>query len=470
MTTGTELVAGVGAALVAWAWCWRTIRTRRTRQAITRAVEDPSPLARRAALEVVAGQGLVPFAELLFERSRVEDDPDVRDTLAAVVARNQWEPVRTPAMVDLRLWAHRHLAERRGAIDQPTPAVPALRSAQVAAGGTGHVPSASSPPGPRSPSTPLPLVVVGVGGPAGSALVTSLKELGHRVIAADADPFADGLRLVDQILITPPIGHPDTVAMLTRLVQETGAVGLACADGASLSILSVTGGALSDQGVATWWPDPHAAALTRDRATTARVLAAVGVPSDFGVATRLEADSLIGTVGDADMTGAPPAHRGRSFGVEALVTRAGVLAGSVSYWRPAGRGGEGAIGATFHHPSLPNLVSAALAAVGLRGPATLRGLVGDDGTILVTAVAPGFSAGLPLALAAGADLVGQYLCGLLSAPVRADRLVYHDGVSLLRSGDQEDPGDPVALDSPHPSLGGLPGRQHDVGSSGGAGS
>ncbi len=465
MSITTELLAGVGVALVAGAWCWRALATRRTRRAITRLVEDPDPSARAAALEVVAGQGLAPFAPLLVERSRVEDDPGVRDALAGIVARNQWEPVRTPAMVDLRLWAHRNLAADRAAIAQPASGEAALRSSQVAAGGTGQVPSASSPPGPRSPSTPLPLVVVGVGGPAGSAVVAALKELGHRVIAADADPFAEGLRLVDEILITPPIGHPDTVGMLARLVEETGAAGLACADGASLSILSVTGGPLSDLGIATWWPDAHAAALARDRATTARVLAAVGVPSDFGAASRLEVDGVAGATADGSSATGSLTHRGRSFGVEALVTRTGVLAGSVSYWRPAGRGGEAATGATFHHPSIPNLVSAALAAVGLRGPATLRGLVEDDGSILLTAVAPGFSAGLPLALAAGSDLVGQYLCGLLSWPVRTDRLVYHDGVSLLRSGDGEDPGhpDPAGLDVPHPARGGLPGRRDDAG-------
>jgi carbamoyl-phosphate synthase large subunit len=39
---------------------------------------------------------------------------------------------------------------------------------------------------------------------------------------------------------------------------------------------------------------------------------------------------------------------------------------------------------------------------------------------------------LPLSLAAGADLVGEYLRGVFGLPIRADRLTYRAGVRMFR--------------------------------------
>jgi len=45
---------------------------------------------------------------------------------------------------------------------------------------------------------------------------------------------------------------------------------------------------------------------------------------------------------------------------------------------------------------------------------------------------PGFSGGLPLSMAAGADLVGEYVGGILGEHVRPDRLAFRPGVTMLR--------------------------------------
>ena len=45
---------------------------------------------------------------------------------------------------------------------------------------------------------------------------------------------------------------------------------------------------------------------------------------------------------------------------------------------------------------------------------------------------PRFSGGLPLSLAAGADLVGEYLRGVLGQPVRPEELLFRPGVSMFR--------------------------------------
>jgi carbamoyl-phosphate synthase large subunit len=48
-------------------------------------------------------------------------------------------------------------------------------------------------------------------------------------------------------------------------------------------------------------------------------------------------------------------------------------------------------------------------------------------------VNPRFSGGLPLSLAAGADLVGEVVRGTLGQPLRRERLQYRPGVRMIRS-------------------------------------
>ena len=73
-----------------------------------------------------------------------------------------------------------------------------------------------------------------------------------------------------------------------------------------------------------------------------------------------------------------------------------------------------------------------LKAVGLIGPANVQGFVTDDGAVVIHEVNPRFSGGLPLSLAAGADLVEEYLRAIMGAAVRPERLVGRPGVLMLR--------------------------------------
>jgi carbamoyl-phosphate synthase large subunit len=47
-------------------------------------------------------------------------------------------------------------------------------------------------------------------------------------------------------------------------------------------------------------------------------------------------------------------------------------------------------------------------------------------------VNPRFSGGLPLTLAAGADVVEEYLRGVMGLPLRPERLVARPGVKMMR--------------------------------------
>jgi hypothetical protein len=102
--------------LLALAWAWRSLARARTAAVLRRAARDPRRWVRRAAVEIIAEQGLHRFADLLAERIAVEQVPAVREALALAIVRNQWEPADSPLLIRLRLWAHAELQARREAL------------------------------------------------------------------------------------------------------------------------------------------------------------------------------------------------------------------------------------------------------------------------------------------------------------------------------------------------------------------
>jgi carbamoyl-phosphate synthase large subunit len=59
-------------------------------------------------------------------------------------------------------------------------------------------------------------------------------------------------------------------------------------------------------------------------------------------------------------------------------------------------------------------------------------MLSSNGLYCFTGINPGFSGGVSLSLAAGADLVGEYVRGILGLPVRRERLVHRPGVMMER--------------------------------------
>jgi carbamoyl-phosphate synthase large subunit len=82
--------------------------------------------------------------------------------------------------------------------------------------------------------------------------------------------------------------------------------------------------------------------------------------------------------------------------------------------------------------SSPSTCSSTVRTVGLDGPANVQGFISDGGAISFIEVNPRFSGGLPLSLAAGADLIGEYLRGVDGLPIRHHRLAYRAGVRMIR--------------------------------------
>lgn len=114
------LVLAAGALVLAWAWVWRALVRMRTRRQLRRAARHEQPWVRRAAVEVIAEQGLHRFAELLVDRIHDEEHTEVREALALAIVRNQWEPADSPMLVQLRIWAHVELQGRREVAAAPT--------------------------------------------------------------------------------------------------------------------------------------------------------------------------------------------------------------------------------------------------------------------------------------------------------------------------------------------------------------
>jgi carbamoyl-phosphate synthase large subunit len=476
-----ELIgAGAGASLLLTAGVWRLRTRRQAVRQVRLAMLDPDPGTRRAAMFVASERGLGPYADLLVERAECETDRNVVAAMAEAITRNQWEPADNRRLVDLRLWAQGQLATpapngANGNGSAPRPAaVVATRPRPRAAAGTASEPAPvplrppaeqGAEPGPKVERPPTPVVrrpsqitvlVTGAGGPAGVAVIRALMAAGQRVVAVDADGLAVGLRLAQRSAVLPRADDSTFIERLRELAFETGARALVSTVADELAVLARARTDLEDVGLETWVPDPAAVQACTDKWQFAQVLtrchlagpatnlgSAEGVPGPWIVKPRFgrgsrdvyavdEPDGLAWVLTQVQEPIVQTRLRGREFTVDALVDRNGRLAGAVPRWRLETKAGISTKGRTFADGDLVAGVAELLASVGLQGPANVQGFVDADGHPVFIEVNPRFSGGLPLSLAAGADLVGEYVRAIFGEPVRADRLVFRPGVTMIR--------------------------------------
>jgi carbamoyl-phosphate synthase large subunit len=312
-----------------------------------------------------------------------------------------------------------------------------------------------TPPAPRPRTVVL---VTGAGGPAGVAVVRRLVALGYPVVAADADPVAAGGRLATAGVVVPRADHPRFADALLGVVAGYGVGALVGTVAEELPALTAMAPRLAAAGVATWLPDVAAVDLCCDKAAFARRMSARGVAHP---ATAGHAGDLPGVPGPwvvkprsgrgsrgvrlldtaravADAMSADPGLiaqtrlDGREFTADALVDRGGRLLTVVPRWRDETKAGISVKGTTFDSEAVTDVAADALEAVGLTGPANVQGFVADDGTATVVEINPRFSGGLPLTLAAGADLVAAYLAGVLVPAAVLPPLWFTPGVQMSR--------------------------------------
>jgi carbamoyl-phosphate synthase large subunit len=304
------------------------------------------------------------------------------------------------------------------------------------------------------------VLVTGAGRPAGIAVIRALAEQGTRVVAVDADPLAPGLRLAEHHAVVCPPGEGD------RFVFELAEV----ARGSSVDLIISTvvdemlllGGREHEVGVPLWLPKRRATAACVDKwrfwkiAEHARVPAA---PSRLGdddidsITTTLPAPWIVKprfasrtrAVHAADEPGelawactrvAEPIVQtrvsGREFTLDMLIDRGGCLAGAVPRWRLETSAGISTKGRTFCDPRVTEIAERVAAVYSLTGAAYLKGFVTDADEIVLLEVSPGFSGGLSLSLAAGSDLVGEFVRGALGMPMRPEQLQFRPNVTMVR--------------------------------------
>jgi carbamoyl-phosphate synthase large subunit len=312
---------------------------------------------------------------------------------------------------------------------------------------------------------PQTVLVTGAGGPAGVSVIQALRAGSHRTVGADASPDAVGLRLADRGAVLPYPTDPGYAEAVVDLALACGVTALIPTVAEELVALSMVTAALDGAGIAHWLPSPQAVESCTDKwrfhlATSAAGVAvpptglgtAEGIPGPWVVKPRFgrgsrdvhltddpaELPHLIARVPDPLVQ-----HRlaGREFTVDTLVDHKGAMVAAVPRWRDETKAGISVRGETFEHRALVRGVAALLGALSLTGPANVQGFVAldapldgldDDGVVAFIEVNPRFSGGLPLSIGAGADLVGQYLRGMLGLSLEPDRLRYRSGVRMFR--------------------------------------
>jgi carbamoyl-phosphate synthase large subunit len=432
---GEVLAVVAGIALLAAGFWRRAVVLRRTRADLERALADCDPMVRCAAVRFAVDQGLRRHAGLLLAYIADEADAGVRQALVDGVRHSAWEPADRPEVVQLGLWARREqwrLQQQEASQRGKVAATP------VADAGDRHV-----------------VIVTGVGGPAGVAVARALTGR-VRVIGVDCDSTAAGQGLVDEFAVLPAADDPDLVPQLVKLVQRVRATALMCTVTEEIGALHTGSGLLEEAGLAMWLPPVDSVRDCADKWRFARLCRTHAIPAPptaLGTAESVPGPWIIKPRfgrGSRDVFAADSVEEldwalarvpdpivqsrltGREFTVDALVDRDSSLAGAVPRWRLETKAGISTKGQTFAHPRLVAHVAQLLSALRIQGPVNVQGFLAEDGAISFTEVNPRFSGGLPLSLAAGADLVGEYLRGIHGLALRPERLTAQPNVTMYR--------------------------------------
>jgi carbamoyl-phosphate synthase large subunit len=308
------------------------------------------------------------------------------------------------------------------------------------------------------------VLVTGAGGAAGVSVIRALSAADHTVIAADPDPLAAGLALADHAVLLPYASDERFVPAVVDAVDRHRVEAIIATVAEEMVPLDVGREWLAERGAAIWCSP--AAAVTRclDKWRFARAVEDAGLPAPatglpdgrddpatvvpgpwvvkprFGRGSRDvylvdEPDELAWAIRRTPDPILQTRCRGAEFTADALVDRDGAVAAVVPRWRLETKAGISTKGTTFSDPRVERLVGDTVAALGLQGAINLQGFVDEEpdaSGVQLVEVNPRFSGGLALSLAAGADLVGEFLRGTLGLPLQPERLQHEDGVTMTR--------------------------------------
>ena len=300
------------------------------------------------------------------------------------------------------------------------------------------------------------VLVTGAGGPAGIAVIRDLTKLGHTTIAVDADLWATGLALADVGVRVPSANDDEygpALLAATALHHVDVLVATVVEEYPALQALSPD---LTAAGVAHWLPTAEAIALSNDKLQFAERLDDRGIahPATTTIVDGLGPWVVKPRIGrgsrDVTMTGdlltakAAVKHLdgygivqsmalGREWTADVLTDRRGGVLCVVPRWRIEVKAGISTKGETFADPSVIELVTKTVQACEITGVCNVQGFHTTEGPVIVE-LNPRFSGGLPLSLAAGADLVGSYveLIADPEAKIGPERLAWVAGARMQR--------------------------------------
>ena len=305
------------------------------------------------------------------------------------------------------------------------------------------------------------ILVTGAGGPAGVSVVRALVGSGELVVAVDADPLAAGLGLAHHHAVVCAATERDRfVTELAQVAREHSVDMIISTVSEEMLVLA---GREHELDVPVWLPKRRAVAACVDKwrfwkiaehANIPAAASALGNGCGEEIAANLPGPWIVKPRFDGGARNAyavdDPAElawacsrvidpivqtrqSGREFTVDLLTDHAGCLAGAVPRWRLETRAGISTKGRTFCDARVTGIAARCAAVYSLTGAANLQGFVTDDDAVVVTQVNPRFSGGLSLSLAAGADLVGEFVRGTLGMSLRPDRLQFRPDVTMVRN-------------------------------------
>jgi carbamoyl-phosphate synthase large subunit len=307
-----------------------------------------------------------------------------------------------------------------------------------------------------------PMLVTGVGGAPGFDLAISLLRRGIEVIGTDADPLAPGL-LIPGILprITAAAADPGYCAGLLAICRDLRPAALFSTVEHELPALIGMQHDLTALGVRTWLPDAPGAQACLDKAVFHQVLTQHGLPvpptwlpgqiSQVPEGVPLVVKPRTGQ-GSKHVYFCTARHQarmlcelapdpliqqhvtGREFTADCLTGPDG-HASVILRWRLLVKGGLAIVSETFHDQETASLVKRVLAVIGAAGPCCVQGIIPaarQGPRVRFLEANARFAGAFRLSEAAGADLVGQALNGILGTPVDHTQLAYQPGVRLTK--------------------------------------
>ncbi|AUH41640.1 hypothetical protein CXR04_16625 [Streptomyces sp. CMB-StM0423] len=305
--------------------------------------------------------------------------------------------------------------------------------------------------------------MTGVAAPPGLALARALLPEAN-VIAADADPHAPGLRIpgVTARQLPPASDNERFAKELLSLCGSEQPHALISTTAQELPLLGRLAGRLQSMGVRTWLPSTRTAEACLDHRLLYTLLAdrdvptpgwwrpehTAGIPHDAEVeiqvtdrrpdrafepvpcTSREQARMLCALLEPAVIQ---ERVRGAEFTADCLVDNRR-QASVILRHRHLIQGGVSMVTSTFHDPRAAAVVTQALDAVGIRGPACVRGVIRTPPhpAVVITHVNAHVSAGFACSTAAGADYLGQVMGGLFGRPVDHSRLRYAPHVRMVQ--------------------------------------